>query len=277
LGNSNSIILDLRFNHGGNKNMVQFISSYFFKEKKQTNSLYFREADSLVTGWTFADVPGKKLLDQKVYILTGKSTASGAESFAYTMKNYKRAVIIGENTAGAAHWTECYKYPRLDIFLNIPVARPINPVTKKGWERVGVIPDIEIPENKALDVAYITALKDIEQECTNKKEKENLLWFIRLTELKHGTSINKNNDLTEYTGQYSNGRLSFIYKDEKLFWKDADNEYVLMPLSNDAFVFDDTENYILQFLRNEENKIYAMQYFNKNSKENPVYKKTGSK
>lgn len=275
LGNSKSIILDLRFNHGGNKNMVHFISSYFFKNKTQLNSLYFREADSLVTAWTFPDVPGKKLIEQKLYILTGRNSASAAEAFAYLMKNYKRAVIIGDKTAGAAHWAEYYKYPDLDIFLKIPVARPINPITKKDWEGVGVIPDLEIPESKALEIAYLRALKDIEPELTDINEKEDLLWYIKLTELKQGTSINKRNDLKEYTGNYSNGKLSFIYKEEKLYWKDSDDEYVLLPLSNDAFVFSDTEDYIMQFLRNEEDKIYGMQYFEKNSKEHPIYKKTG--
>jgi hypothetical protein len=158
LTNGKSIILDLRDNHGGHQNMVSFISSYFFKDRKQLNSLYFRAADSLVESWTDPLIPGKKLLDQNLFILTSKNTASGAESFVYSMKHYKRATIVGESTRGAAHWKETYKFSSLGIFAEIPVARPINPVTKRDWEGEGIKPDFEIPANQALDAVIKLAL-----------------------------------------------------------------------------------------------------------------------
>jgi len=161
LANSRAIILDLRENHGGHENMVHFIASYFFEEKTQLNSLYFREADSLVEGWTDPAVPGLKLIRQRLYLLTSQNTASGAESFAYTMQNYHRATIVGERTRGAAHWTESFQFPDLGIFLEIPVARPINPITQKGWEGDGVIPDIEVNSEAALDKAHKLALEQL--------------------------------------------------------------------------------------------------------------------
>ncbi len=159
LANSDAVILDLRYNHGGHESMVRLVSSYFFKERTQLNSLYFRAADSLVEGWTDPAIPGKKPTDAKLYILTSGNTASGAESFAYMMKQYKRTLIVGEKTRGAAHWTECYPFPELGVFLEIPVARPINPVTNTGWEGTGVEPDIQAPADKALEAAYNLAIK----------------------------------------------------------------------------------------------------------------------
>jgi len=158
LANSKSIILDLRNNHGGHGNMVHFISSYFFEERTPLNSLYFRAADSLAEAWTDPSIPGKKLLTQELFILTSKNTASAAESFTYSMKHYKRATVIGESTRGAAHWKETYKFSSLGIFAEIPVARPINPITKKGWEKEGVKPNIEISEKEAFDKAYKLSL-----------------------------------------------------------------------------------------------------------------------
>jgi C-terminal processing protease CtpA/Prc len=52
LSECDAIIFDLRENHGGNENMVRFIASYFFEDKVQLNSLYFRFSDSLMTHWT---------------------------------------------------------------------------------------------------------------------------------------------------------------------------------------------------------------------------------
>ena len=161
LSNSDAIILDLRSNHGGHGNMVEFLCSYFFDKKMQLNSLYFTAVDSLVTSWTSVKVPGKKLLKQKVYILTSENTTSAAESFTLTMKNYKRALIVGDNTRGAAHWKETFKLPDLGIFLEIPVAKPINPVTGKGWEAVGVQPDVIISPDEALQKAHVLALEEL--------------------------------------------------------------------------------------------------------------------
>ncbi|MBN2172386.1 MAG: hypothetical protein JW819_13785 [Candidatus Krumholzibacteriota bacterium] len=153
LAAGDAIIMDLRENHGGHSNMVRFLCSYLFAERTQLNSLYFVEADSLVEAWTDPSLPGTKLLRQKLFILTSERTASGAESFAYALKHYGRATIVGESTRGAAHWKETYQFPEVGIFLEIPVARPINPVTGCGWEGVGVQPDVMVPAEDALETA----------------------------------------------------------------------------------------------------------------------------
>ncbi|MBN1183182.1 MAG: S41 family peptidase [Bacteroidales bacterium] len=153
LTEGDAIIIDLRENHGGHENMVRFIASYFFADSVQLNSLYFRFSDSLITQWTDPVTAGDRLIHQRLFILTSGNTSSAAESFTYAMKNYKRATIIGETTMGAAHWKETYILPDLGIFLEIPVARPVNPVTKKDWEGTGISPDISISSDKALERA----------------------------------------------------------------------------------------------------------------------------
>ena len=161
-----AVIIDLRDNHGGDGRMVQLISSYFLPARTQLNSLYFRAADSLQEAWTYDEVEGERLLDVDLYILVSKQTASAAESFSYSLQNYQRAKIVGENTRGAAHWTETYSYPDLGIYLEIPVARPINPVTEKGWEGIGVEPDIKVDAAEAFDKALLLAR---EKNVTGKK------------------------------------------------------------------------------------------------------------
>ena len=74
------------------------------------------------------------------------------------MKHYQKATIVGESTRGAAHWKVTFKFLLLEIFAEIPVAKSINPVTKRDWEGEGIKPDIEIPANEALDAAIKLAL-----------------------------------------------------------------------------------------------------------------------
>lgn len=67
------------------------------------NDLYYREGNRTESFWTLKDIEGKRMPEVPLYILTGKNTFSGAEEFAYDMKNLKRAVIVGESTGGGAN------------------------------------------------------------------------------------------------------------------------------------------------------------------------------
>jgi C-terminal processing protease CtpA/Prc len=153
LAASRTLIIDLRENHGGDGRMVHLLASYFLPSGTQLTSLYFRAEDRLQEAWTHDEVPGERMLGVDLLILTSKQTTSAAESFAYTLQSYGRAKLVGENTRGAGHWVESYPYPDQGIFLEIPVARPINPVTKKGWEHSGIAPDVSVNPAEALDVA----------------------------------------------------------------------------------------------------------------------------
>jgi C-terminal processing protease CtpA/Prc len=62
-------------------------------------------------------------------------------------------MLVGSNTRGAGHWVESYPYPDQGIFVEVPVGRPINPATGKGWEHTGITPDVKTDPVKALDEA----------------------------------------------------------------------------------------------------------------------------
>lgn len=153
LADSRAVVIDLRENHGGEGKMVHLVSSYFLPAGTQLNSLYFRFSDTLREGWTHDEVKGQRMLDVDLFLLVSEQTTSAAESLSYSLQSYGRATLVGETTRGAAHWVESYPYPDQGIFLEIPVARPINPVTQKDWEGVGVEPDVKVPATEALDEA----------------------------------------------------------------------------------------------------------------------------
>jgi tetratricopeptide (TPR) repeat protein len=157
--NANAIIIDLRENGGGSGD---YLSSYFLKYPTQLNSWYSREEDFLTEFWA-AEKPGlEQLTEIPLFVLTSRRTFSAAESFAYDMKVRKRATIVGDSTKGGAHSVDLYKInEQFEIY--IPTARAINPVTGENWERTGVIPDVLIESESALDTAIILARKAAEK------------------------------------------------------------------------------------------------------------------
>src|SRR5262245_48192327 len=136
LAHVDALIIDLRNNGGGSPDMVAYVCSSLFAERTHLNDLYNRKEDKTTEYWT-KDVPGPRLTKQPVFVLTSKRTFSGAEEFAYNLKNLKRATIIGETTGGGAHPVSGH---RIDdhFMIGVPDARAINPITKTNWEGTGV-------------------------------------------------------------------------------------------------------------------------------------------
>ena len=149
LAHVDAIIFDLRDNHGGDPKMVALVASYLFDRPTHLNDLCSRRDDFTSQYWTVPYVPGPKLTDKPAFVLTSKRTFSGAEEFAYDLKNLKRATIIGERTGGGAHPVVGR---RIDdhFVIGVPFARAVNPITKTDWEGVGVQPDIVTPSDAAL-------------------------------------------------------------------------------------------------------------------------------
>ena len=152
LANVDAIIFDLRENGGGDPKMVAFIQTYLFEEQTHLNDLWERKGDVTHQYWTLPYVPGKRLGDKPVYVLTSHDTFSGGEEFCYNLKNLKRATLIGETTGGGAHPVSGH---RIDdhFMIGVPFARAINPISKTNWEGTGVEPDVKVAAADALTTA----------------------------------------------------------------------------------------------------------------------------
>jgi hypothetical protein len=152
LAHVDAIIFDLRENGGGDPKMVAMISSYLFDKPTHLNDLYNRKEDFTQQYWTLPYVPGTTLADKPAFVLTSKSTFSGAEEFTYNLKNLKRATIVGETTGGGAHPVS--GHPIDDHFMiGVPFARAVNPISKTDWEGTGVEPDVPVKAAEALEKA----------------------------------------------------------------------------------------------------------------------------
>jgi hypothetical protein len=274
LENCDAIIIDLRYNGGGEEKMVRLLASYFFKEPTQINSLYFTETDSLEQSWTYAYVPGKKMIDADLYILTSPNTASGAEAFTYGLKNSGRARVVGESTAGAAHWVEYYDFPSLQVRTKLPIARPINPITKTSWEKVGVKPDIETPAGDALKIAHVEALKSLIEKNPDEDIKQDLKWHLTEAEAQLNPVILTDNEMAEYTGTY--GRFVILIKEGQLYWRFPDgSDFKMTPITPDFFAAEDIDDARIKIVRNNDGNVEGCYPVFKNGREGSLLSRTG--
>lgn len=152
LSGCDALVFDLRQNGGGDPEMVQLLCSYLFDEPTHLNSLSWREGEETVEFWTLEDLPGRRLPEVPVFVLTSPYTFSGAEEFAYNLRCLERATLIGETSGGGAHPGQPFDLDEeLEVF--IATGRAINPITGTNWEGTGVAPHIEVPAAQALDRA----------------------------------------------------------------------------------------------------------------------------
>ena len=150
LNDADALIIDLRENGGGFGETALLIAGYLFDRPA---FLFDPRPNSPVPARTASPVSGNKLADKPVYLLTSSSTQSAAEYFVYNLKMLKRVTIVGETTAGRQHSAGFHRLT--DHFgMGIQsVAPPDNPYAVKGWEVIGVEPDVKVPRAEAFETA----------------------------------------------------------------------------------------------------------------------------
>jgi len=162
LANCDAVIIDLRGNGGGYGDMANFLATYFFDgEPVHLRDVHDRPSSSMLQAWTMPYAPGPRFTGKELYLLTGKRTFSAAEAFAYGLKNQGRAKLVGTTTRGGAHPTSAMQVDEHFVVF-VPHAHVVDAITADDWEGKGVTPDVETEEEKALAVAHLAALRQIQ-------------------------------------------------------------------------------------------------------------------
>ena len=246
LENCDALIFDLRQNGGGEPSMIQLLTSYLFDEPQHLNTFYIRPKNVTNQFWTQAYVPGRKLSKVPVFVLTSSYTFSGAEEFTYNLKNMKRATIVGETTGGGAHPVTEVFFPTLKVGIQLPMGRAINPITGTNWEGTGITPDIAVPQEKALQTAYLEAIKKIALQTKDENKKQKLTWTVEtLNALQNPAKVDVN-ILQKYAGKYG-PRAITLENGDLYYQREGRPKYKMVPMSQDTFIFDELRYFRLKF------------------------------
>jgi hypothetical protein len=153
-----SLIIDLRDNGGGSPSMVGYLVQQFVSDPARIANRFKsrRWPDRLELSPVPASLPART--DTPLFILVSGRTGSAAEAFAYTLQAAGRATIVGEATGGAAN-PGSTRTTADGFRIFISDGTPVNPITGRNWERVGVAPDIVVAQADALRAAHLRALE----------------------------------------------------------------------------------------------------------------------
>ncbi|HEX9667965.1 MAG TPA: S41 family peptidase [Thermoanaerobaculia bacterium] len=252
---SDALIFDLRQNGGGNPSMIQLLTSYLLPEEPtHLNSFYVRKGDRTDQFWTQAWVPGTRLPDVPVFVLTSGRSFSGAEEFTYNLKNLKRATIIGETTGGGAHPTDQHQVKGYPVVVSLPFGRAVNPISGTNWEGTGVAPDIAVPAAEALEVAHAKALGAIAEKATDPRIKAEAEFTRGLLEDRRAPVTLSASEMQAYVGSY--GPRVVTLADGVLWYQRQGGPKVrLQAAGQDRFLVGDLDFFRVRFERDAAGKV----------------------
>lgn len=231
LRSSDALILDFRDNRGGASDAVRLLQSCFFAEP--TLVMYYEDTPGMRKPSLTERAPGN--LDcrgKPLYILTSSRTASAAEDFIYTADLLGLGTTLGQTTAGAAHFIE-HKNIAPGFRLAVSVGRPVHPETGTNWEGIGIHPDIEMPEESALDRAQLEALTSLHHKASGRRKNQLAYQLHRTRALLEPVHLS-NGDLKAFVGRYGSIRIT-LTTDGLLFGDPTGTKSLLAPLGSTVF------------------------------------------
>lgn len=275
LARCDALIFDLRKCGGGDPFMTQLFQSYLYNKDKKPKLLltkYHHAKNQVQQNWTYPYIPGKRLPEVPVYILTSSRTFSGGEDMAYSLKHHGRATIIGEITGGGAHpVTELL--PGEGFILILPEGYPTHPVTNSNWEGTGVQPDIEISSKNALETAHRLAIQNLYKNNENQGDANILKWYLQRLDAIYKPINLAPEVLERFTGKYRDYEVTLSAGGLILSRIGRRENWVMIPFSENTFTAD--EDYNIRFEMNEDDNASALIWIGRKSSKEIRMARTG--
>ncbi|MCX6555981.1 MAG: S41 family peptidase [Candidatus Aminicenantes bacterium] len=257
LANADALIVDIRNCTGGSAHMMPFFAAYFFARPTSLFDMVFRGDNFTEHFWTLAWIPGKRLADVPMYILTSARTFSGAEGFAYRFQVLKRATIVGEATGGGANAGGILDIaPCFRVWM--PMGRPVDQKTGSNWEGTGVIPDVKTAARTALVSAHLQALEKLRAQAANPVDQQRLDWALERTKAAAQPVDPGLPELQRLAGTYGTARV-WVEGGQLRYRRETEQTVLLTPLSATVFASELSDPVRLEFIRDRRGRVTRLQ------------------
>jgi hypothetical protein len=157
LRHCDAMIIDLRYNGGGDARGAALVASYFLPESPRRMLVRF---ETRIPGESLeihseGRLESERFLDRPVYILTGPATFSAAEFLVATLRRTRSVVVVGTRTRGGANPVRRIRLTA-HYGLMLPTTRGVT--RDGGAQGAAIAPDILTEASQAQARATRTAL-----------------------------------------------------------------------------------------------------------------------
>ena len=168
-GGCKSLVFDLRNNPGGTLTSVLEILDYLLPKGTLVSIKYAQGGETDVyasdeSGLEFNDLYGE--MNIKMAVLVNGNTASAAELFTCALKDYERAIIVGEKTYGKGCGQTVTELPDKDGLAITTFY--YDPPKSKNYNGIGIEPNIVEPLNEEAASKNIFELEHSEDNQLSK-------------------------------------------------------------------------------------------------------------
>ena len=164
---ADSYIVDLRNNGGGYMDTAFDIAGYFIGDNVV---LKVQPKNGTVTNYNVAEK--KESIDKPVIFLINHYSASASEILSAAVKDYKKALFIGEKTYGKGVAQSMYTLPDKS-YLKLTVFKFFSPLGKE-INKVGITPDLEVIDDAKLGIDSLSAARILFSNLSNNAGKSEL-------------------------------------------------------------------------------------------------------
>jgi hypothetical protein len=239
--------------------MIRLLAGYLFAERTHLCSWDERAAKRTVQSWSADHVPGRRLPQAPVYVLTSDGTFSAAEEFAFDLQRLRRAIVVGDTTGGGGHTvaTREFAFGGFRVRLRLPEGRAYDPRTGEGWEGVGIIPDTPVPVELALTAAHVAALDTLLASQGDDEMRARITWVRDGLRSDLQPARPSRAELAACVGTYGPRRV--VLRDGSLWYqREGRPAYRLEPMGGDAFRVPELDYFRITFQRDAGGRVVRL-------------------
>ncbi len=261
LADAEALIIDVRSCPGGGIGMPAALASYLFEKPQLLLYMESRDGERDPVHTERLPKGAPSFAGKPAYVVTASTTGSACEELSFDLKYHEKALLVGEQTAGAGlgsrsgmadlgHGFEAF----------IPDMKPVHPKFDGGFEGIGVPPDINVPASDAVAFAHMSALGQLidragDDAHRNALEAELTASALQWTRDVRGR-IASSRAFGDFTGRYD-AKREIVVDNGGLYYVDGNRGIrgELLEHSHDTFALSRSPGQLLRFERDTAGKV----------------------